>query len=88
MLPFTLIGFLVLIGLLGTMPFLTAIVYLRNVLSAACMARAHSPAWITRVMFVFGVLMAIGMPWALHQAMGRQIGVYLHPLPDYMTRWL
>ena len=45
MLPFTLIGVFVLIGVLGFTPFLTALVFLRNAVRAVRSARAKSGEW-------------------------------------------
>ena len=87
-LPMTLLGMLLLVGFLGTMPFFTAVVYLRNVISAVRIARTGSPDWLTRPMFIVGVVVAVGLPLVLHQAFGTQIANYLHSLPNFGTRWL
>lgn len=87
-LPMTLVGLPLLVGFLGTMPFLTAIVYLRNVISARRMARASSHIWLPRLTCVVGTAVASGLPYLLHEAYGPQIAHYFHSLPNFGLRWL
>jgi hypothetical protein len=87
-LPMTLIGLLLIVGLLGTMPFMTAIVYLRNVISANRTARSRSPSLLPRVMFVVGIAAAISLPLVLNEAWGREVADYLRSLPNFGLRWL
>jgi hypothetical protein len=63
-LPFSVIGILVLgIGLLGFIPFLTALVYLRNARRALRLNRAGAPVrGGALAAFVFGLAFALGMP--------------------------
>jgi hypothetical protein len=63
-LPFSVIGILVLgIGLLGFIPFLTALVYLRNARRALKLNRAGAPVrGGALAAFVFGLAFALGMP--------------------------
>ncbi|HEV7890399.1 MAG TPA: hypothetical protein VGP08_07160 [Pyrinomonadaceae bacterium] len=63
-LPFSVIGIVVLgIGLLGFIPFLTALVYLRNARRALRLNRAGAPVrGGALAAFVFGLAFALGMP--------------------------
>ncbi len=87
-LPLTLIGLLLIVGFLGAMPFLTAIVYLRNLISATRMAL--SKAGVPRLTFAItmGVLVAVGLPLLLNEICGREVADYLRSLPNYGMRWL
>jgi hypothetical protein len=87
-LPMTLLGLLLIVGFLGTMPFLTAIVYLRNVISARRVAFAGPNVWFPRLMFAVGIASAIGLPFVLYQAYAQEIAEYFHSLPNYGLRWL
>lgn len=87
-LPLTLIGALLIVGFLGTMPFLTAIVYLRNVVSARRMAWQTSSHPLPLLMFIAGVAVAIGLPVLLNEVCGREVADYLRSLPNYGMRWL
>lgn len=89
-LPLTLIGALLIVGFLGTMPFLTAIVYLRNLISATRMALSNAGGHLPRLTFAItmGVVVAVGLPLLLNEICGRELAGYLRSLPNYGMRWL
>ena len=89
-LPLTLIGLLLVVGFLGTMPFLTAIVYLRNLNSATRMALANSEVVLMRITFAvtLGIMVAVGLPLLLNEVCGREVADYLRSLPNYGLGWL
>ncbi|MBV9927654.1 MAG: hypothetical protein JOZ96_21730 [Acidobacteria bacterium] len=63
-LPFSLLGLLFIIGVLGFVPFLTAFVYLRNGWRAACSV-SHAGVGLsslTALAFAFGFFFALGAP--------------------------
>jgi hypothetical protein len=89
-LPLTLIGLLLIVGFLGAMPFLTAIVYVRNLLSATRMALGNAGGYLPRLTFAIttGVVVAVGLPLLLNEICGREVADYLRSLPNYGMRWL
>ena len=87
-LPLTLIGALLIVGFLGTMPFLTAVVYVRNVVSARRMAWQTSKQPLPLLMFIAGVAVAVVLPVFLNEVCGRELADYLRSLPNYGMRWL
>jgi len=79
-LPMTLMGLLVLIGVLGLTPFLTAYVCGRNV----CRALRLSPEdsrWIHGGLFVLGVALAVGVPLLLEATCGDVLGAWIERIP-------
>jgi hypothetical protein len=89
-LPLTLIGLLLIVGFLGTMPFLTAMVYVRNLLSATRIAFSNAGGHLPRLTFAIttGVVVAVGLPLLLNEICGREVADYLRSLPNYGIRWL
>ena len=89
-LPMTLIGLLLNVGFLGTMPFLTVTVYMRNLISATRMAIANAGAHLPQLMpaIAMGFIVAIGLPLLLNEICGRELADYLRSLPNYGLRWL
>jgi hypothetical protein len=66
LLPLSLPGLLVLIGILGLIPFVTSFVFYRNSKRARRLAQA-SPARVWQVgSFLLGILLVIGVPAATH----------------------
>lgn len=57
-LPFTLIGLLMIVGALGFSPFLTAFVFLRNALRARARGKAYAPS-TSGALFLAGLLAAV-----------------------------
>lgn len=88
MIPVTLIGLLLLVGLLGTMPFLTAIVYLRNLASAGRAAFGDRQTVTGITMFMLGLAVAIATPSAINELCGKRIAEFFRSLPDFGPRWL
>ena len=74
-LPFSLMGLLYLgIGALGFIPFVTAIVYLRNGLRAIRLNRTTEPASYASFVYVmFGILVALALPVAVQVGAARAV---------------
>jgi len=87
-LPITLVGLLLLAGLLGAMPFLTAIVYLRNVISAWRSGFGAAAGPLSIPLFLLGAITAMGFPLVLSLAYGQQINDFFNAFPNYGMRWL
>lgn len=88
MLPMTLFGLLLLVGLLGTMPFLTAVVYLRNMASAGRTAFGNRQTTTRITLLILGLAFALAAPFAANQLCGTQLGEFFQSLPDFGRRWL
>ena len=80
MLPLTLIGLLVLIGILGLTPFLTAYVCGRNV-RRAWRLTAEDSRRMHRLLFVVGVVLAIGVPMGLDMVFGDVVSAWIEHIP-------
>ncbi len=63
MLPISLLGLILLLGVFGFTPFFTAVVYLRNGWRAANPGRAGDDmGWRDAAAFAFGIVLALGSP--------------------------
>ena len=74
-LPLSIFGLLILIGILGFVPFLTAFVYLRNgwrAAGAAARSGAGSPG-LAAVPHACGVVLAVGVPAVAHMSVKREV---------------
>jgi hypothetical protein len=65
-LPFTLLGLLVGIGVLGIVPFLVALSFFSQSKAAADLGRAAQPRWQLRIMQAVGAALAVGLPVLMH----------------------
>jgi hypothetical protein len=75
-LPLSLIGLMICIGILGFLPFLTALIYLRTSIRAMRRARISSqPMPRIIVAILFGILLSIGPPALAWQQVSRIISV-------------
>jgi hypothetical protein len=73
LLPFSLIGLVVLIGALGFTPFLTAFIYLRNARRALRAASAQMTRAGLSVTLLFGATLAFGVPAFTHWRISRLV---------------
>jgi hypothetical protein len=77
LLPFSLLGLMLAIGIFGFTPFLTGIVYLRNGVRALQSPRTDTSPFTGAVTFVLGSLVVVGAPlllgFAIHQAVESSI---------------
>ena len=72
-LPLTLVGLLFLIGVLGFIPFLTALVYLRNGIRAFKAAKPLLAPPLLTVLFLLGAFLVIGSSTLLHWQTNRLV---------------
>jgi hypothetical protein len=73
LIPFSIIGLVFLIGLLGFTPFLTGIVYLRNVRTVHYLSKTQKHPSGRLIPAVLGVLVALATPVALHKDRNRAV---------------
>jgi hypothetical protein len=71
--PLTFIGLIVLVGVLGFVPFLTAFVYLRNGLRAIEQANLTLPRFQLVASFLLGAMLAIGIPVIAQQKINQMV---------------
>ena len=81
LLLFSVIGLLVLIGLLGFVPFLTAYVFFRNSLYAWRQAGACSGSSARAILFVLGVVLATAAPVLLYFVAGEWLLAAIKQIP-------
>jgi len=82
LLPYTLFGLLILIGVLGFGPFLAAFVYLRSAARALSASGLYLGAWRRASALTLGAALALGVPAFAHlkitravdRAMGELVG--------------
>ena len=70
LLPFSLLGLLLLIGALGFTPFVTYFIYLRNARRALKAARPQMPHAGIYITLLFGATLALGVPAFAHWRVG------------------
>ena len=82
LLPFSLVGLMLGIGIFGFTPFLTGIVYLRNGVRALRSPRTDISIFTRAVTFLLGSLVVIGAPLllglAIHQAVESSVDEIVH----------
>jgi hypothetical protein len=89
LLPFSLMGLMLGIGIFGFTPFLTGIVYLRNGVRALKSPRTDTSIFTGAVTFLLGSLVVIGAPLllgvAIHQAVDSSIEEIIHGDPPHAS---
>jgi hypothetical protein len=75
--PYSLIGLLFLIGVLGFVPFLTAFVYLRNAWRAAAGLGRAGPPKVAAAALACGFVFALGAPGVVHVSVTKEVAAAL-----------
>ena len=73
LLPFSILGLLFIIGILGFTPFLTAFIYLRNARRALRFARTQMPRAALFVTLLLGATLSLGVPTFAHWRIGKLV---------------
>jgi len=81
LLPFSIIGVVLIIGVLGLVPFLTAFVFLRSGLTALRRARSHGKGAGVSGGITVGILLAVAIPLAAYWAFGEPMGRVIEAVP-------
>ena len=69
------------IGLLGFTPFLTCVVFSRNLADAMRQAHAAGGKWDVRLLFAMGLLLAAGLPFLMESLFGQWIEMAIKSMP-------
>jgi hypothetical protein len=77
LLPISLLGLIILVGVLGFTPFLTALIYLRNARRALTAAKSRMPRAALFITLLLGATLALGTPafahWRINELVERSL---------------